>query len=397
MEPARSAAVRRVCARPAHRRRRAGHREPRDGLGIRSGHRAGRTRRRRAARRRVLGAARARRRPGPVAHARDVPAHGRHAADDRLHAGRSRTACDHQRRSERGAARPLRRRNRRDRRRRIRPGVRRDGRRVVRAHESGGRGGRRAGPRRVDRARPRVRPRLRGVARPGSRRRRRRLNRSRRPPLDRLVERGQRIAVVLAVRPDHAARRDAVSDAAGGRALRARGDDTGRVRRTRRAHDPRLSHAAPGRRAGKAPRRAARARRPVGPRHVGLQRHGAVACESRLRRAAAELPRLDRLRQETPQRRRPRVGGGDARGPARREGMARRAGHRRPRARRHHGRLVRRLRHARRRWRSLPVRSRAASTSSDHPTSTRSSTRFRRTGRRSAPRSPSAWARAKRF
>ncbi len=45
------------------------------------------------------------------------------------------------------------------------------------------------------------------------------------------------------------------------------------------------------------------ARWPVGTRPVRLQPHGAILRQSRLRRAAAELPRLGRFREEVPQRR----------------------------------------------------------------------------------------------
>ena len=54
------------------------------------------------------------------------------------------------------------------------------------------------------------------------------------------------------------------------------------------------------------------ARRPVGPRRLGLQQPRAVPRQPRLRRAAAQLPRLHRLRQEVPQRRQQAVGREDA-------------------------------------------------------------------------------------
>ena len=61
---------------------------------------------------------------------------------------------------------------------------------------------------------------------------------------------------------------------------------------------------------------ARRARRPVGPRRLGLQSVPPVARQPRLRRAERQLPRLDRLRQGVHQRRQRRVGRQDARRPA---------------------------------------------------------------------------------
>ena len=128
-----------------------------------------------------------------------------------------------------------------------------------------------------------------------------------------------------------------------------------------------LEHAA-GPSGARPARRAAGPRRPVGARHVGLQPVRAVADESRLRGAAAELSRFGRVRQSALERRRPRVGRRDAHRPARRERVA-------GRARRSPIRLASRSWAARTavtrrspRSRSRPTRSPAASTSSDRPT-----------------------------
>ena len=114
-----------------------------------------------------------------------------------------------------------------------------------------------------------------------------------------------------------------------------------------------------------------RARRALGARHVGLQRHRAVAGQPRLRRAAAELPRLDRLRQSAPQRRRPRVGRRDAHRPARRQGVARRSSGSPTRRGSRSWAAPTAATPRWPRWRSRPTRSPAASTSSARPTSTR--------------------------
>ena len=58
--------------------------------------------------------------------------------------------------------------------------------------------------------------------------------------------------------------------------------------------------------------RADRARRPVGPRLLGLRLRGAVAGQPRLPVHPGQLPRLHRVRQGVPQRGRPRVGQQDA-------------------------------------------------------------------------------------
>ena len=76
------------------------------------------------------------------------------------------------------------------------------------------------------------------------------------------------------------------------------------------------------------------ARRPVGARQLGLQQPRAVPRQPRLRRPAAELPRLDRLRQEVPERRQQAVGRQDAGRPHVGRQVPRRPGHRRPEARR---------------------------------------------------------------
>ena len=60
------------------------------------------------------------------------------------------------------------------------------------------------------------------------------------------------------------------------------------------------------------PRRTACPWRPVGARPLGIKRHGAVARQSRLCRAAAQLSRLRRLRQSIPERGQPRMGRQDA-------------------------------------------------------------------------------------
>ena len=92
-----------------------------------------------------------------------------------------------------------------------------------------------------------------------------------------------------------------------------------------------------------------RPRRTVGTGHLGLQRLGAVAGQSRLRRPAGELPRVDRLREEVPKRGQPAVGSQDAGRPGRRRQVGDRAGHRGPEKDRGLRRLLRRLRRARRR------------------------------------------------
>ena len=91
------------------------------------------------------------------------------------------------------------------------------------------------------------------------------------------------------------------------------------------------------------------ARRPLGPRRLGLQQPRPVPRQPRLRGPAAQLPRLHRLRQEVPERRQQAVGRQDAGRRHLGRQVPRRPGHRRPEARRDHGRLLRRLRDARRR------------------------------------------------
>ena len=234
-------------------------------------------------------------------------------------------------------------------RRRRRSAVRRHRRRVLAARPRRRRCGGRPRPLEWIVLDPAYDARLRGAARAGSRRSRRRLDRPRRPPLARRRRCRRRFAVVLALRSRDAAR--ATMLFATRPALERYTLATMRrspYRGPRRAHDPRLPHAA-----SPAPARGLPAVLLVhgGPwaRDTwGYNPYRAMAREPRLRRAAAELSRLDRLRQGAPQRRRPRVGRHDAHRSARRKGLAGRAGHRRRRARRDHGRFVRRLRDARR-------------------------------------------------
>ena len=130
------------------------------------------------------------------------------------------------------------------------------------------------------------------------------------------------------------------------------------------SRDPGLPHAAEGCGGQEPAGGRAAARRAVGARQLGLQQPRAVPGEPRLRRAAAELPRLDRLRQEVPERGQQAVGRQDAgRRDLGRE-VPGRARHRRPQARRHHGRLLRRLRDARRRrLHARPLRARRSRSS----------------------------------
>ena len=138
----------------------------------------------------------------------------------------------------------------------------------------------------------------------------------------------------------------AVQDPREAAARGALADDAGALHVVRRPRDPGLPDPAQGR-AGQEPARdRAAARRPVGARRLGLRRPRAVPGQPRLRRAAAQLPRLDRLRQEVPQRRQQAVGRQDAGRPHLGREVPGRPGHRRPQARRHHGRLLRRLRDA---------------------------------------------------
>ena len=174
---------------------------------------------------------------------------------------------------------------------------------------------------------------------------------------------------------------------------RAHGGDEGRALPVLgRARDPGLPHPAEGRPREGPPGDPGPARRPLGPRRLGLQQPRPVPRQPRLRGPAAQLPRLHRLRQEVPERRQQAVGREDAGRRHLGRQVPRRPGHRRPEARRDHGRLLRRLRDARRR-RLHPRPLRGGGRRSSAPrTSSRCSSPSRPTGRPAGSSSTSAWA-----
>ena len=160
---------------------------------------------------------------------------------------------------------------------------------------------------------PALAPRHRRDHGPSPGRRLPHLARPRRPHVDGRVHGRRRPGRLLRVRPGRAGRALPLHAARRPGPVPALADGAVRVRRPRRARDPRLPDVPAGRAAPGPPHRALRARRAVGARHLGLRPDRAVARQPRLPVRAGELPRVDRLRQGVPERGRPRVGPQDAR------------------------------------------------------------------------------------
>ena len=107
-------------------------------------------------------------------------------------------------------------------------------------------------------------------------------------------------------------------------------DDPGAHHRPRRREGPGVPDAAQGLQRPQPAHRAAATRRALGPRRMGIQRHGPVPGQPGLRRSAAELPGVGRLRQEVPEPGQRAVGHGDhAARPDRRRPLAGQPGRRR--------------------------------------------------------------------